>query len=162
VITGRTPAIVEAPANEASWLDLAPIHPVSAISSPHKLRLSGAALPHRASWRMSYESEGADAFTLRAEAPEDWKQLHRLKPAPTKLRSASSSCGVSMNSDRWRFAMLGTDGLVPSDAGHRNHQPCGQASLRCQSHAPLKLSVAINDIALAQGPSIGLMRVIGQ
>ena len=66
------PAIVEAPA-EKSWLVFADSSGLGENLAT-QLRLSGVRcrIAHRGT---AFKSEGADAFTLRAEAPEDWKEL---------------------------------------------------------------------------------------
>ncbi len=147
------PALVEAPA-EKSWL-------VCADSSglgeklAMQLRLSGVRcrIAHRGA---AFESAGTDAFILRAEAPEDWKLLlQSCADLPPERIVFLWSLDESDPGD----AMLGTDGLFHLTQAIEVFAPAAKLRLDVITRSAQAVG-RNNDVTLAQGPSIGLMRVI--
>jgi acyl transferase domain-containing protein/acyl carrier protein len=148
-LTGHTPS--EAP-NEASWLICADESGLGDQLAA-KLRISGSRcrIVHRG---QAYESEGADAFTVRAEAPEDWKQLIAscADEAPDRIVFL-----WSLDEHDAGTESLGTDGLF-----HLTQALDVSAKLRIDVVTRSAQAVGRDQaIALAQGAVIGLMRVVG-
>ncbi len=147
------PAIVEAPA-EKSWLVFADSSGLGENLAT-QLRFSGVRcrVAHRGT---AFKSEGADAFTLRAEAPEDWKQLLQscADEAPERLVFFWSLDETDPGAD-----MLGTDGLFHLTQALEIIHPAAKLHLDVITRGAQAVG-RDHSIALAQAPSIGLMRVI--
>ncbi len=147
------PAIVEAPA-EKSWLVFADTSGLGENLAT-QLRLSGlrCRIAHRG---VAFESTGADAFTLRAEAPEDWKQLLQscADEAPERFVFLWSLDESDPGAD-----MLGTDGLFHLTQALEIIHPAAKLHLDVITRGAQAIG-RDHSIALAQAPSIGLMRVI--
>jgi acyl transferase domain-containing protein/acyl carrier protein len=147
------PDIVEAPA-EKSWLIFADSSGLGE-NLVTQLRLSGVRcrIAHRGT---AFESEGSDAFTLRAEAPEDWKQLLQscADEAPERFVFL-----WSLDESDPGEAMLGTDALFHLTQAIEIISPAAKLHLDVITRAAQAVG-RDNVISLAQSPSIGLMRVI--
>ena len=147
------PAIVEAPA-EKSWLVFADSSGLGENLAT-QLSLSGVRcrVAHRGT---AFKSEGVDAFTLRAEAPEDWKQLLQscADEAPERFVFLWSLDESDPSSD-----MLGTDGLFHLTQALEIIHPAAKLHLDVITRGAQAVG-RDHSIALAQAPSIGLMRVI--
>ena len=147
------PAIVEAPA-EKSWLVFADSSALGETLAT-QLRLSGVRcrIAHRGA---AFESKGADAFTLRAEAPEDWKQLLQAcaDEAPERFVFL-----WSLDESDPGEAMLGTDALFHLTQAIEIISPAAKLHLDVITRAAQAVG-RDNDISLSQSPTIGLMRVI--
>jgi len=120
-----------------------------------QLRLSGVRcrIAHRGT---VFNSEGVDAFTLRAEAPEDWKQLLQscADEAPERFVFLWSLDESDPGAD-----MLGTDGLFHLTQALEIIHPAAKLHLDVITRGAQAIG-RDHSIALAQAPSIGLMRVI--
>jgi acyl transferase domain-containing protein/NADPH:quinone reductase-like Zn-dependent oxidoreductase/SAM-dependent methyltransferase/acyl carrier protein len=151
--TATAPDIVEAPA-EKSWLIFADSSGLGE-NLVTQLRLSGVRcrIAHRGT---AFESEGSDAFTLRAEAPEDWKQLLQscADEAPERFVFL-----WSLDESDPGEAMLGTDALFHLTQAIEIISPAAKLHLDVITRAAQAVG-RDNVISLAQSPSIGLMRVI--
>jgi acyl transferase domain-containing protein/acyl carrier protein len=146
-------AIVEAPA-EKSWLVFADSSGLGENLAT-QLRLSGVRC--RIALRgTAFESEGADAFTLRAEAPEDWKKLLQAcaDEAPERFVFL-----WSLDESDPGAAMLGTDALFHLTQAIDIVSPAAKLHLDVITRAAQAVGHD-NVISLAQSPTIGLMRVI--
>jgi NADPH:quinone reductase-like Zn-dependent oxidoreductase/SAM-dependent methyltransferase/acyl carrier protein len=97
-----------------------------------------------------------DAFTLRAEAPEDWKQLLQAcaNEAPERFVFLWSLDESDPGAD-----MLGTDGLFHLTQAIELIHPAAKLHLDVITRSAQAIG-RNNDISLSQAPSIGLMRVI--
>jgi len=147
----------EAPA-EKSWLVFADASGLGDHLAA-QLRASGVRcrVAHRGS---SFAKNGTDAFTLRAEVPEDWKQLLETcaDEAPERFVVLWSLDESEPGSGK-DAAMLGTDGLFH----------LAQALDASNLAAKLRIDLVTrgaqavgrpSTVAVAQAPAIGLMRVI--
>ena len=147
------PAIVEAPA-EKSWLVFADSFGLGE-NLASQLRLSGVRcrIAHRGA---AFKSEGVDAFTLRAEAPEDWKQLLQscTDEAPERFVFLWSLDEIDPGAD-----MLGTDGLFHLTQAIEVIAPAAKLHLDVITRGAQAVG-RDHSISLAQAPSVGLMRVI--
>ena len=146
-------AIVEAPA-EKSWLVFADSSRLGEILVM-QLRLSGVRcrIAHRGT---AFAVKGDDTFTLRAESPEDWKQL---------LESCTDAAPErfvylwSLDETDPGAAMLGTDALFYLTQTLEIVSPEAKIRLDVITRGAQAVGHG-SDVALAQGPVIGLMRVI--
>lgn len=147
------PAIVEAPA-EKSWLVFADSSGLGENLAT-QLRLSGVRcrIAHRGT---TFKSEEVDAFTLRAESPEDWKQLLQscADEAPERFVFL-----WSLDETDPGEAMLGTDALFHLTQAIEIISPAAKLHLDVITRAAQAVG-RDNVISLAQSPTIGLMRVI--
>ncbi len=147
------PVIVEAPA-EKSWLVFADS---SGLGEKLAMQLRHSGVRCRIAYRGgAFESEAADAFTLRGEASEDWKQLLQAcaDEAPERFVFL-----WSLDESDPGDAMLGTDALFNLTQAIELIHPTAKLHLDVitRSAQPIGRN---NDISLSQAPSIGLMRVI--
>jgi NADPH:quinone reductase-like Zn-dependent oxidoreductase/SAM-dependent methyltransferase/acyl carrier protein len=147
------PDTVEVPM-EKSWLVFADSSGLGENLAT-QLRLSGVRcrVAHRGT---TFKSEGSDAFTLRAEAPEDWKQLLQAcaEEAPERFVFLWSLDESDPGAD-----MLGTDALFHLTQAIEIISPAAKLHLDVITRGAQAIG-RNNDISLAQAPSIGLMRVI--
>lgn len=139
---------------EKSWLVFADSSGLGE-SLVNQLRLSGV--------RCRIAKRGAafailddDAFTLRAEAPEDWKDLlvACANEAPERFVFLWSLDESDPGAD-----MLGTDGLFHLTQAIELIHPAAKLHLDVITRSAQAIG-RNNDISLSQAPSIGLMRVI--
>lgn len=139
---------------EKSWLVLADSSGLGE-KLVTQLRLSGARcrIARRGTAFASFED---DAFTLRAEAPEDWKQLliACADNAPERFVFFWSLDEADPSTD-----MLGTDGLFHLTQALEIMHPAAKLHLDVITRGAQAVGHD-HSIALAQAPSIGLMRVI--
>lgn len=147
------PAIVETPTVK-SWLVFADSSGLGE-KLVSQLRLSGmrCCVAHRGT---AFKSEGVDAFTLRAEAPEDWKQLLRscADEVPERFVFLWSLDETDPGAD-----MLGMDGLFHLTQALEIMHPAAKLHLDVITRGAQAIG-RDHSISLAQAPSIGLMRVI--
>lgn len=151
------PAVVTADKGELgekSWLVLADSSGLGE-ALVDQIRLSGmrCRIARRGAAFTSLED---DAFTLRAEAPEDWKHLLLAcaENAPERFVFLWSLDEADPGAD-----MLGTDGLFHLTQALEIIQPAAKLHLDVITRSAQAIGKD-NDISLAQSPSIGLMRVI--
>lgn len=139
---------------EKSWLVFADSSGLGE-SLVNQLRLSGV--------RCRIAKRGAafailddDAFTLRAEAPEDWKDLlvACANEAPERFVFL-----WSLDESDPGDAMLGTDALFHLTQALEIIAPAAKLHLDVITRSAQAVGKN-NDVSLAQAPSIGLMRVI--
>lgn len=139
---------------ERSWLVFADASGLGE-SLAAQLRINGARC--RVARRGgAFHSEGADAFTLQAEAPEDWKEL--LKSCADDVPERFVYLWSLDESDPGD-AMLGTDALFHLTQALENVQPAAKLRLDVITRGAQAVGCD-RPVSLAQGPSIGLMRVI--
>ena len=150
-------AAVEAPA-EKSWLVFADESGLGDQLAA-QLRATGVRcrVAHRAG---AFATKGTDAFTLRAEVPEDWKQLLETCADESPERFVFLwSLDESEPGSGKDAAMLGTDGLFHLAKALEALSPA--AKLRVDVVTRGAQAIGKKDaVAVAQGAVIGLMRVI--
>jgi acyl transferase domain-containing protein/NADPH:quinone reductase-like Zn-dependent oxidoreductase/SAM-dependent methyltransferase/acyl carrier protein len=152
------PAAVETPA-EKSWLVFADACGLGDHLAA-QLRASGVRcrIAHRGS---QFAAEGTDAFTLRAEVPEDWKQLLETcaDAAPERFvflwSLDESDPGSSEDA-----ALLGTDGLFHLAQALEVLMPAAKLRIDLVTRGAQAVGRQMNAVAVAQAPAIGLMRVV--
>jgi acyl transferase domain-containing protein/NADPH:quinone reductase-like Zn-dependent oxidoreductase/SAM-dependent methyltransferase/acyl carrier protein len=146
-------AVMATPA-EKSWLVFADSSGLGQ-NLVTQLRLSGlrCRIAHRGA---AFAAQEDDAFTLRAEEPEDWKQLLKscADEAPERFVFL-----WSLDESDPGDAMLGTDALFHLTQAIEIVSPTARLRLDVITRAAQAVG-RDNDISLAQSPSIGLMRVI--
>ncbi len=150
-------AALEAPL-EKSWLVFAD---ETGLGEQLVTQLRGAGVRCRVAHRGdSFAKNGTDAFTLRAEAPEDWKQLIETCADETPERFVMLwSLDEREPSSAKDAAMLGTDGLFHLAQALEAASPA--AKLRIDLITRGAQAVGRNNaVAVAQGAVIGLMRVV--
>ena len=149
----RAPVMVEAPA-EKSWFVFADSSGLGE-KLVEQLRLSGVRcrVAHRGT---AFKSTGADAFTLRAEALEDWKQM--LLACADEAPERFVYLGSLDESDPGD-AMLGTDALFHLTQALEIVHPAAKLRLDVITRGAQAVG-SDRPVSLAQAPSIGLMRVI--
>ena len=104
------PAAVETTPTEKSWLVFAD---ASGLGDQLAVQLRSSGVRCRVAHRCgSFTTEGTDAFTLRAEVPEDWKQLLEtcVDEAPERFVFLWSLDESEPGSSK-DAALLGTDAL---------------------------------------------------
>jgi acyl transferase domain-containing protein/acyl carrier protein len=120
-----------------------------------QLRASGVRcrIAHRGD---AFAESGSDAFKLRAEAPEDWKQLldSCADESPERFVVMWSMDEVTPGVD-----MLGTDGLFHLAQALEALNPAAKLRIDLVTRGAQAVG-RNNPVALAQGAAIGLMRVI--
>ncbi len=147
------PASVETPP-EKSWLVFADASGLGE-SLAAQLRVSGmrCRVAHRGA---AFKSDGEDAFTLRAEAPEDWQRLLQscAGEIPERFVFLWSLDETDPGAD-----MLGMDGLFHLTQALDIVHPAVKLHLDVITRGAQAVG-RDSSIALAQAPAIGLMRVI--
>jgi acyl transferase domain-containing protein/NADPH:quinone reductase-like Zn-dependent oxidoreductase/SAM-dependent methyltransferase/acyl carrier protein len=146
-------AVMATPA-EKSWLVFADSSGLGQ-NLVTQLRLSGlrCRIAHRGA---AFAAQEDDAFTLRAEEPEDWKQLLKscTDEAPERFVFL-----WSLDESDPGDAMLGTDALFHLTQAIEIISPAAKLHLDVITRAAQAVGHD-NDISLSQSPTIGLMRVI--
>jgi len=146
-------AVMAIPA-EKSWLVFADSSGLGQ-NLVKQLRLSGlrCRIAHRGT---AFAAQEDDAFTLRAEEPEDWKQLLKYctDEAPERFVFL-----WSLDESDPGEAMLGTDALFHLTQALEIIAPAAKLHLDVITRSAQAVGKN-NDVSLAQAPSIGLMRVI--
>jgi acyl transferase domain-containing protein/NADPH:quinone reductase-like Zn-dependent oxidoreductase/SAM-dependent methyltransferase/acyl carrier protein len=146
-------AVMATPA-EKSWLVFADSSGLGQ-NLVTQLRLSGlrCRIAHRGA---AFAAQEDDAFTLRAEEPEDWKQLLKscADEAPERFVFL-----WSLDESDPGDAMLGTDALFHLTQAIEIISPAAKLHLDVITRAAQAVGHD-NDISLSQSPTIGLMRVI--
>jgi acyl transferase domain-containing protein/NADPH:quinone reductase-like Zn-dependent oxidoreductase/NAD(P)-dependent dehydrogenase (short-subunit alcohol dehydrogenase family)/SAM-dependent methyltransferase/acyl carrier protein len=147
---------VEETPKEMSWLIFADNSGLGARLAS-RLRELGARcrLAHRGSL---YAVEGMDAFTLRAEMPEDWKKLFEAAAddAPDRLVYLwpLDEC---LEDDP---VLMGTSGLLHLAQALEVTRPTAKLRIDLVTRGAQPAGSAMNATAVEQSPAIGLMRVI--
>ncbi len=151
------PALAEVPV-EKSWLVMADSGGLGDELAV-QLRASGVncRVAHRGN---AFEPEGTDAFALRAESLEDWQLLLKAcaDEVPERfvhLWSLDEKEPVAGKD----AAMMGTDGLFHLTQALELLNPAAKLRIDVVTRGAQAVG-RNNKVALAQGPSIGLMRVI--
>ncbi|MFN0076003.1 MAG: SDR family NAD(P)-dependent oxidoreductase [Prosthecobacter sp.] len=149
--------LVDAPV-EKSWLVLAD---AGGLGDQLAVQLRASGVRCRVAHRGNpFEPEGTDAFALRAESLEDWQQLLQscADDVPERFVFLWSLDETEPGAGK-DAAMLGTDGLFHLTQALELLNPA--AKLRIDVVTRGAQAVGRNNmVALAQGPAIGLMRVI--
>jgi SAM-dependent methyltransferase len=151
------PAVNEVPV-EKSWLVLADAGGLGDQLAVH-LRASGVRcrVAHRGN---PFEPEGSDAFALRAESLEDWQLLLQAcaDDTPERFVYLWSLDETEPGIDK-EAAMLGTDGLFHLTQALELLNPAAKLRIDVVTRGAQPVG-RDNQVALAQGPALGLMRVI--
>src|ERR1700680_2622383 len=110
---------------------------------------------HRAN---AFTTEGTDAFTLRAEVPEDWKQLLEtcVDEAPERFVFLWS-LAESEPSPSKDTALLGTYALFHLAQALEALSPAAKLRIDLITRGAQPVGRQ-NVVAVGQGPAIGLMR----
>jgi acyl transferase domain-containing protein/acyl carrier protein len=149
------PATVETPA-EKSWLVFADASGLGDQLAA-QLRASGVRcrVAHRGS---AFTTEETDAFALRAEVPEDWKQLLETcaDEAPERFVFLWSLDESKPGNDA---ALLGTDALLHLAQALEALSPAAKLRIDLVTRGAQPVGRQ-NAVAIGQGPAIGLMRVV--
>ena len=108
----------------------------------------------------AFTAKGADTFTLRAEAPEDWKQLLGTcaEDAPERFVVLWSLDESEPGSGK-DAAALGTDGLFHLAQALETLSPAAKLRIDLITRGAQAVG-RDNAVAVAQGAAIGLMRVV--
>ncbi|MBC8125530.1 MAG: polyketide synthase dehydratase domain-containing protein, partial [Gloeobacteraceae cyanobacterium ES-bin-144] len=144
---------VEAPV-EKSWLVFADASGLG-NNLVAELRASGVRcrIAHRGS---AFAETGSDAFSLRAEVPEDWKHLLDACSDDVPERFVIMWSMDELEADD---SMLGTDGLFHLAQALDALNPAAKLRIDLVTRGAQSIG-RNNPVALAQGAVIGLMRVI--
>src|ERR1700694_4377 len=151
------PAAVETPA-EKSWLVFAD---ASGLGDQLALQLRASGVRCRVAHRAgSFTTEGTDAFTLRAEVPEDWKQMLDtcVDEAPERFVFLWSLDESEPGSSK-DAALLGTDALLHLAQALDAWSPAAKLGVDLVTRGAQPVGQQ-NVVAVEQGPAIGLMRVV--
>ncbi|MDI1314782.1 type I polyketide synthase [Prosthecobacter sp.] len=151
------PTLLEAPV-EKSWLVMAD---AGGLGDELAVQLRASGVRCRVAHRGNpFEPEGTDVFALRAESLEDWQQLLQSCSDETPERFVFLwSLDETEPGAGKEAAMLGTDGLFHLTQALELLNPA--AKLRIDVVTRGAQPVGRNkQVALAQGPALGLMRVI--
>ena len=151
------PRPVEVPL-EKSWLVFAD---ASGLGEQLAAQLRANGVRCRVAHRgVAFAANGADAFTLRAEVPEDWKQLIEscADAAPERFVFLWSLDELKLGSDK-DVAMLGTDGLFHLTQTLEILHPTAKLRIDLVTRGAQAVG-RNNSINVAQGAIIGLMRVV--
>jgi NADPH:quinone reductase-like Zn-dependent oxidoreductase/acyl carrier protein len=151
----ESPRPVETPA-EKSWL-------VFADASGVGDRLAGLLAATGVRCRVArrggqFALEGVDAFTLRAEAPEDWQQLLEAwadDAPPERLVYL-----WSLDEPTGDAALMGTDALLHLTQAIENTTPAAKLRIDLVTRGAQPVGERLNAVAVAQAPSIGVFRVM--
>jgi acyl transferase domain-containing protein/acyl carrier protein len=149
------PAAVETPA-EKSWIVFAD---ASGLGDQLAVQLRAIGVRCRVAHRGSaFTTEGTDAFALRAEVPEDWKQLLQTcaDEAPERFVFLWSLDESKPGKDA---ALLGTDALLHLAQALEALSPAAKLRIDLVTRGAQPVGRQ-NAVAIGQGPAIGLMRVI--
>ncbi len=151
------PAAVETPA-EKSWLVFAD---ESGLGDQLAGQLRGSGVRCRVAHRgSSFTAEGTDAFTLRAEVPEDWKQLLESCADETPERFVVMwSLDESEPGPNENAALLGTDALFHLAQALDVWRPAAKLRTDLVTRGGQAVGRQ-NVVAVGQGPAIGLLRVV--
>lgn len=150
-------AVHEAPL-EKSWIVFAD---ESGLGDELAAQLRAGGVRCRVAHRGSaFAAKGADAFTLRAEAPEDWKQLLDAcaDEAPERFVVMWSLDERQPGSGK-DAAMLGTDGLFHLAKALGALSPAAKLRIDLITRGAQAVGRS-NPVAVAQSAAIGLMRVV--
>ena len=152
-----TPGATEVPV-EKSWLVLADAGGLGDRLAA-QLRVSGVRcrVAHRGN---SFKPKGTDTFDLRAESLEDWQQLLQAcaDEAPERFVYLWSLDEIEPGAGK-DAAMLGTDGMFHLTQALELFNPAAKLRIDVVTRGAQPVG-RNNQVALAQGPAIGLMRVI--
>ena len=152
-----TPAAEETPV-EKSWLVFAD---ASGLGDQLAAQIRANGLRCRVAHRgRIFSNEGIDAFTLRAEAPGDWRQLLEscVDEAPERFVNMWSldepEPGTSKDAD-----LLGTDALLHLTQALEASSPATKLSIDLVTRGAQAVGRG-NVVTVGQGPVIALLRVI--
>lgn len=151
------PAAVETPV-EKSWLVFAD---TSGFGDKLAAQLRASGVRCRVAHRGSqFAAEGTDAFRLRAEVPEDWKQLLETcaDEAPERFVFLWNLDESEPDSGK-DAAMFGTDALFHLTQVLEVMSPVAKLRIDVVTRGAQAVGRS-NAVSLAQAPAIGLMRVI--
>lgn len=149
---------VEAPPQK-SWLVFSDSDTLGERLAAH-LRVSGARC-RIARCDKQFTAEDGDAFTLRAESPEDWKQLIDACAEDTPERYVflwnvnDAQPGTGEDA-----ALLGTDGLFHLVKALETANPAAKLHIDLVTRGAQAVGDQMTAVAVAQAATIGLMRVV--
>ena len=151
------PTLIEVPVAK-SWLVLAD---AGGLGDQLAVQLRASGVRCRVAHRGNpFEPEGTYAFSLRAESLEDWQLLLQAckDDAPERFVSLWSLDETEPGAGK-DAAMLGTDGLFHLTQALELLNPAAKVRMDVVTRGAQPVG-RNNQVALAQGPAIGLMRVI--
>ena len=142
---------------ETSWLVFAD-HSDLAARLISRLRESGARyrVVHRGS---QFATDGANAFTLRADMPEDWKRLLEAcaDDAPPQRMVYLWTLNDSAHDDP---VLLGTDALLNLTQAIKKTRPSAKLRIDLITRGAQAVGRTTSPIAVRQAPALGLLRVM--
>ncbi|MGI8604885.1 MAG: SDR family NAD(P)-dependent oxidoreductase [Verrucomicrobiales bacterium] len=152
------PAAVETPA-EKSWLVFADASDLGdRLVGQLRARGVRCRVAHRGS---SFAAQGTDAFTLRAEAPDDWKQLLEtcIDETPERFVILWSLDEAEPDSSE-AASSFGTDALFLLTQALEAMNPAAKLRIDLVTRGAQAVGRQMNAGAVSQAPAIGLMRVV--
>ncbi len=145
---------------EKSWLVLAD---ASGLGDQLASQLRSAGVRCRVARRGDrFSLDGTDAFTLRAEALEDWQQLFHActdDAPPQRLVYLWSLSAPRPNSSA-EAELMGTDALLHLVQALHGVQYSSKPRIDLVTRGAQPTGQAMNAVAVSQAPLIGLLRVI--
>ncbi len=150
--------VAEAP-SETSWLVFAD---AAGLGDKLAARLRAGGARCRVARRGGQFIAGkTDAFTLRAEAPEDWKQLLEMcaEDAPERFVFLWSLDETEPGSGMGA-TIPGTDGLFHLAQALEATRPAAKLRIDVVTRGAQAVGRRMQSVAVAQAPTIGLMRVV--
>ncbi len=124
-----------------------------------RLRATGARcrVAHRGS---DFAPAGMDAFTLRAEAPEDWKQLLEECAGDAPPQRLVYLWTLDEPWQKASPALMGTDALLHLTQAIELTRPAAKLRIDLVTRGAQPAGRKMNATAVAQAPAIGLLRVM--
>jgi NADPH:quinone reductase-like Zn-dependent oxidoreductase/SAM-dependent methyltransferase/acyl carrier protein len=103
----------------------------------------------------AFAPDGLDAFTLRADEPEDWKQLFEASADEPPERIV-----YLWNLDEHDAVLMGTDALLHLAQATETTRPAARVRIDLVTRGAQPAGRDLNPTTVAQAPAIGLLRVI--
>jgi len=142
---------------EKSWLIFADVSGLGGQLAT-QLRAAGAhcriARPGK-----QFAETGADTFTLRAEAPEDWTQLLAAAAAAAPLERIIYLWGLDVPAEV-ADSLMGTDALLHLSQALEATNPGGKVRIDAVTRGAQPVGRETTATSVAQAPGLGLFRVI--
>jgi acyl transferase domain-containing protein/NADPH:quinone reductase-like Zn-dependent oxidoreductase/SAM-dependent methyltransferase/acyl carrier protein len=151
--------LLEMPA-EKSWLIFAD---ASGLGDKLAAQLHAAGVRCRVARRGGhFVKDGTDAFTLRAEALEDWRKLFQecADDAPPERLVYLWSLDTPQANAEGDIVLMGTDALLHLVQTHEEIKCSAKLRMDLITRGAQPPGRAMNTVAVAQAPLIGLLRVI--
>ncbi|MEP6670776.1 MAG: beta-ketoacyl synthase N-terminal-like domain-containing protein, partial [Chthoniobacter sp.] len=151
----ETAVSIEAPA-EKSWLIFAD---ASGLGEELAAQLRAAGARCRVALRAKeFATTGIDAFTLRAEEPEDWSRLLKscADASPERIVYLWNLDATKMTAD----TLMGTDALLHLSQALETIYPAAKLRIDSITRGAQPVGRDMTATVVAQAPAIGLLRVV--